>query len=355
MSSHPVPERQEVVRGTSAVRAVADRYLEALAAHEPAAAQALSRPAADRLPDFSPEWAEARRMLDESTATELRTLDLSACDRDDRALHAAMTERLDSEVSLFDTGFTPRLLAPLATPVHTIREAFDDTVVTADDAGDQVLERLAAVPAALADLRRRLEWSRDEGARGRFSGGGVAGATQVGVVADQIASWIDPGGMAYFASLRTEALDAARAARLADLAADATAAFAAFENFLRTDLAPSAPTEDAVGEQVYQATSRAFLGSDLDLDEIYAYGWSELERLVAESRRIASEITGTPADAEVTKRAVALLESSGEQALSGWGDIAAWLRDRVGQTIEQLDGTAFDLPHDIREIGRAHV
>jgi len=175
---------------------------------------------------------------------------------------------------------------------------------------------------------------------------------QVGVVADQVASWIDPVGMAYFASLRTDALDPARAARLAVLAADATAAFAAFEDFLRADLAPSAPTEDAVGEQVYQATSRAFLGSDLDLDEIYAYGWSELERLVAESRRIASEITGSPADAEVTKRAVALLESSGDgdQALSGRDDIAAWLRERVDQTIEQLDGTAFDLPHDIGDV-----
>ncbi|WP_431277848.1 DUF885 family protein [Leifsonia poae] len=334
----------------SAVRAIADRYVEALALHEPSAAQALGRPAADRLPDFSPEWAEARRMLDESTAAELRSLDPRGFSHADRALHAAMVERLESEVALFDTGFTPRLLAPLATPVHFIREAFDDTVVTSDDAGDAVLSRLAAVPATLADLRRRLEWSRDQGVGGRFSGGGVAGATQVTVVADQIASWIDPAGMNYFGSLRTEALDPARTARLAVLAPDATAAFASFEEFLRFDLATDAPAQDAVGEEVYQATSRAFLGSDLDLDEIYAFGWSELERLVAESRRIASEITGTPADSDVTRRAVAMLETSGEQALSGPDEIAAWLRSRVDQTIAQLDGTAFDLPSDTGEV-----
>lgn len=334
----------------SAVRAIADRYLESLAPHEPAAAQALGRQAADRLPDFTPGWAEARRALDESTAAELRALDPSEVSPADRGLHAAMIERLDSEVSLFDTGFTPRLLAPLATPVHFIREAFDDTVVTADAAGDAVLARLAAVPATLADLRRRLEWSRDEGARGRFSGGGVAGATQVAVVADQIASWIDPDGMDYFGSLRTEGLDATRTARLASLAAEASAAFAAFEEFLRSDLSADAPVQDAVGEEVYQATSRAFLGSDLDLDEIYAYGWSELERLVGESRRIASELTQTPVDADVTRRAVALLEATGEQALSGRDEISAWLRDRVDQTIAQLDGAAFDLPSDIGEV-----
>lgn len=334
----------------SAVREIADRYLEALAPHEPAAAQALGRPAADRLQDFSPEWAEARRALDAAVADELRAIDRTTLDAADRPLHAAMLERLDSDVSLFDTGFTPRLLAPLATPVHFVREAFDDTVVTADDAGDAVLERLAAVPSTLDDLRRRLEWSRDQGELGRFSGGGVAGRTQVIVVADQIASWIAPDGMDYFGSLRSHGLDAARATRLASLSADATAAFAAFERFLRSDLAPDAPAQDAVGEEVYQATARAFLGSDLDLDDIYAYGWSELERLVAESRRIASELTGTPVDADVTRRAVAALEASGDQSLSGQDEIAAWLRARVDQTIAQLDGTAFDLPADIGEV-----
>lgn len=329
------------------VRAIADRYLDALAQHEPSAAQALGRPAADRLPDFSPEWAEARRALDASTAAELRAVAPGEVGQQDRALHAAMIERLDSDVSLFDTGFTPRLLAPLATPVHFIREAFDDAIVTADAAGDDILTRLAAVPGALADLRRRLDWSRSQGAEGRFSGSGVAGATQVAVVADQIGLWIDPDGMDYFGSLRTQGLDGNRAARLSVLAAEATAAFAVFETYLRSDLAIDAPAQDAVGEEVYQATSRAFLGSDLDLDEIYAYGWSELERLVAESRRIASEITRTPPDVGVTRRAVTLLEASGDQSLSGADAIADWLRARVDQTIAQLDGTAFDLPADI--------
>jgi uncharacterized protein (DUF885 family) len=334
----------------SAVRAIADRYLETLAPHEPAAAQALGRQAADRLQDFSPEWAEARRALDASVADELRALDPAGLDAADRPLHAAMLERLDSDVSLFDTGFTPRLLAPLATPVHFVREAFDDTLVTADEAGDAVLARLSAVPSTMTDLRRRLEWSRDQGELGRFSGGGVAGLTQVTVVADQIASWIDPDGMDYFGSLRTQGLDASRAERLASLVAAATAAFSDFERFLRTELAPAAPTVDAVGEEVYQATARAFLGSDLDLDDIYAYGWSELERLVAESRRIASEITGSQADEGVIARAVAALTASGDQALSGDVAIAAWLRARVDQTIAHLDGTAFDLPSDIGEV-----
>ncbi|MEV8253381.1 DUF885 domain-containing protein [Rhodoglobus sp. NPDC076762] len=334
----------------SAVRAIADDYVEARAGHEPSSAQALGRPASERLPDFSAEWAAGRRALDETTAAKLAALDTGTLGPHDRSLHAALSERLGSDIALFDTGFTPRLLAPLATPVHEVREAFDDTVITPDDAGDAVLERLERVPGTLADLRGRYEWARAEGEAGRFSGGGVATRTQISIAADQIASWIEPSGIAYFENLATANIDGARAQRLEKAATAATQAFAELESFLRTDLLPTGSEQDAVGESVYQATSRAFLGSDLDLDEIYAFGWSEIERLVSQARQISALISGTPANEGVVDRAVAILDADPSTRLGDITAIREWLRSRVDETMTKLDGTAFDLPAGIRDV-----
>ncbi len=179
---------------TSTVR-IADEYVATLADHEPAAAQALGVTAQDRLPDLSAEWAVERRALAVRTRDALATVEPTTADA---ALHAALRERMDSDIALFDTGFTARLLAPLATPVHLVREAFDDVTVTDDAAGDEIITRLSGVPRALTELDDRLKWARAAGERGEFIGTGIAAERQVREVADQIASWIDPDGVDYF-------------------------------------------------------------------------------------------------------------------------------------------------------------
>ncbi|WP_223692932.1 DUF885 domain-containing protein [Leifsonia poae] len=336
----------------SAVRELADRYLAVLAQHEPAAAQALGRAASDRLGDFSADWAVEKRALQETTLAAVDATDPGSLEGVDRNLHAAFRERLASDIALFDTGFTPRLLAPLATPVHEIREAFDDLVVTADSRGDEAIARLARVPEALEQLRGRLEWARAEGGRGGFSGTGVAARRQVVEVADQIAAWIDPERVDYFPSIPGDGLDPRRRDALTAAADDATGAFAAFERYLRDELAPLAPERDAVGEQVYAETARSFLGTALDLDEVYAYGWSELERLVGRSRALAAEILGTAArhtPDDVAAAAVAL-DADDRYALRGTDETTRWLRDRLAATIEAVDGVAFDLPSSVWEV-----
>ncbi|MBN9630773.1 MAG: DUF885 domain-containing protein [Actinobacteria bacterium] len=336
----------------SAIRDLADRYLAVLAEHEPAAAQALGRSAGARLGDYSAGWAQEKRVLQEEVLASVRALDPAGLDRADRTLHAAFEERLASEIALFDTGFTARLLAPLATPVHELREAFDDLVVTADARGDEAIARLARVPEALTRLRERLEWSRAEGERGRFSGTGVAARRQVLAVADQVAAWIDPAGADYFHAIRRDGLDPARTGALDGAAAAATEAFARFERFLRDDLAPAAPDVDAVGEPVYAETARSFLGTAIDLDEVYDYGWAELDRLVGEAQTLAARIVGaTTGDPRADVAAAAeALAADGHSSPTGAEAITDWLRTRLAETIETLDGTAFDLPESVWDV-----
>lgn len=327
------------------IRSVADGYVDELAEHEPVAAQALGRAAGDRLPDFGPEWAQRRRELADETLAGVSAA--SDATPSDRSLRAALDERLRSDAALFDTGFTARLLAPLASPVHQLRESFDDITVTDDQEGDEAIERLAAVPAALGDLRRRLEWARAEGERGRFTGTGVVAARQVEAVADQVSSWVDPQGTAYFESIAHAGLTAERAARLERAQAAATVASSDFERFLRSDLLPTAPREDAVGEAVYAETARSFLGTPVDLDELYAFGWDELARLVEVSRSLAvavGEESGSVAAAAHALNADPRYRVAGREA------IVSWLRERLESTLSTVDGAAFDLPAEIREV-----
>ena len=111
-----------VTRSTDPVRAVADEYVAELADHEPDAAQAAGLPSPGPLADIGPAWLQRRYELQGET---LAALDALPADAGDSTLRAALRERLERERLLFDTGFTPRLVAGLASPVHLIRYAIE--------------------------------------------------------------------------------------------------------------------------------------------------------------------------------------------------------------------------------------
>jgi hypothetical protein len=101
------------------VRLLADQYVAELAAHEPDAAQAAGLPSPGPLADIGPEWLQRKYHLQGETLAALDALPAEG----DTTLRAALAERLERERLLFDTGFTPRLVAGLASPVHLIRYA----------------------------------------------------------------------------------------------------------------------------------------------------------------------------------------------------------------------------------------
>ncbi|MBW9092309.1 DUF885 domain-containing protein [Microbacterium jejuense] len=319
------------------VRVVADAYVRELARHEPDAALALGLEARP-LPDLSPEWLVAKYELQGSTLA-----DLDAAGSGDEVLRAALRERLERERLLFDTGFTPRLVAPLATPVHAVRYAFEGTTVTSDAAGRAVLAKLEAAPAAVREYIAALRWARDNTAR--FTGGGVAPVRQLDTLAAQVATWVDTD---WFGSLPiADDVDAATRAR-ARAAADETAvALAELVAVLRDELRPVAPTSDAVGDAVYADLAAGMLGARIDLDDTYAYGWSELERLVTEAQELARELGGSGDDA--VRSAASLLDVDPRYRLDGVAAIRTWLTQRVGETIDAV-AAAFDLPASVRDV-----
>ncbi len=155
------------------VAGVADAYLQARAELDPEAAAALGRTPTVRLPRLAPGDFSERAALDRRTVAAL-----DAAPDDDHLLAAAMRERLSSDIALDEVGFTRRLLAPLATPVHLVRQVFDGLPLADADDGEVLLANLEAVPQTLADYLATLT----ESARS----GQTAAARQVLAVADSV-------------------------------------------------------------------------------------------------------------------------------------------------------------------------
>lgn len=309
---------------------VADRYLAGLADLDPRAAQAAGRDPEVVVPRLSPEAFAARHDLARTAAAELSTVDSTD------PLGAAMAERMASDIALHEAGFTTRLLAPLATPVHQVREVFDDLPAETERDWAVLAANLERVPAALADYTATL--------RAAAARGNVVPLRQLRAVAAQCESWVDSDD--YYPALvdryQGDPVRAGALTRAADAAAGATAEFA---TFLTGELARRAPTDDAVGRELYQLTAGAFLGAHVDLDELYEYGWEQLRELNRELATEAAALTddGVPA-------ALAVLDADPRYRLTGTDALLGWLRDRVAATTDALDGTHFDLPEATRAV-----
>lgn len=308
------------------VTRVADDHLHDLASLDPDAAQALGRPPGSLIPDLSPEAFERRRQL--AAATLARLAAATDGSPRERVLRAAFEERLTSDVALHDVGFTTALLAPLATPVHRVRQTFDDLPARTADDWAAIGRELARVPAALREYAATLTASARNGH--------VVARRQVLAVAAQCEGWVRDG---FYPALVAPAPDLAG---LADAAAEATTAFAAF---LRDDLLPRAGIRDGVGREVYEVTSAAFLGTRIDPEETYAWGWEELAALTARARSVAAEISPDGVDG-----AVRALDADPAGVIDGVPALEAWLQQRADETMAAVAGSHFDVPDRTRRV-----
>ncbi|MEO9138149.1 MAG: DUF885 domain-containing protein, partial [Jatrophihabitans sp.] len=240
-------------------------------------------------------------------------------------LSAALRERAASEVALDEVGFTRSLLAPLATPVHAIRAVFDNLPHETPDEWERLGEHLTRVPQALREYEDTLRTAADAGH--------VVAARQVLGAAAQCEQWVgrDDFYRRLVGPASAPALDAA-----ADTASTATTGFA---DFLRHELLLRAPLADAVGRDRYEATASAFLGDEVDLVETYEFGWNELAELRAEMTQAARDL-----GADSVEQAADDLDADPHRRLATPDELLQWVRGRVDEVCDAVDGVHFDLP-----------
>ena len=190
------------------------------------------------------------------------------------------------------------------------------------------------MPAVLEGYRATL---REEATHGR-----MVAARQYAEVAAQMRAWTDAGRGRHLLSLFVAGTGVAPALQreLVGHAAAATEALAVTARFLTEEMAPHGRQRDAVGRETYALWSRHFLGSTIDLDDTYAWGWNELDRISTEMGHAARKIVPDATGPDVAIRA---LDADPKRWIQGKDAFRGWMQDVSDRTIDQLDGVHVDL------------
>ncbi|MGW2277628.1 DUF885 domain-containing protein [Streptomyces sp. NPDC001770] len=317
---------------TSALDALADRYVDELAVLDPCLAGSMGIAGQDgRLTDFGPHAVAERQELARRT---LAAVDRTPVVGDAERLAAAMLrERLATEVALADADAYAHQLETIDGPVQRIRQAVDLLDRGTDTVWETMLDRLRAIPGTLLGLRESLEAARRTGR--------VAPRRQVA------RNVRDCGDLrSCLTGLAAARRDPAVDGPLERAVTAAETEVGRFAAYLSTDLAADAPELDAVGEDRYALGVREFLGTRLDLAETYAWGWDELARVRAETASTAARI----APGEPVAAVLAALDEDPRHQVKGDAEFRDWIQGLADRAIADLDGTHFTIPGPLRRI-----
>jgi uncharacterized protein (DUF885 family) len=325
------------------VRDVADAYVTALAELDPFLATSLgTRPDEDRMPDLSPAGQAAADDLRRSTLAALDALPPAdaAADDDERRCARLLRERLGAALAMSEAGEHLREVSNIFSPLRQVRDVF--TMMPAQTPADWavVARRMAAVPAALAGYRESLALGVQQGL--------LAAPRQVQTVAGQLGDWLSAGsGAGWYAEFAAAAeVPAALRADLDAAAAAAAAAAGGLRDWLAADYLPAcAGTPDGMGEERYLRSARLWNGADLDLAEVYDWGWSEYHRIRDEMQDEARQVLPGASPAEAMRY---LDEHSA--AVDGVDQVRDRLQQMMDDAIRDLDGTHFELAAPVRAV-----
>jgi len=322
-----------------AIDDIADRYVEQWAPLDPVGATFMGVGGQeDRLTDLSPSGFGALADLDRVTLAALAGQ--APRDETEQVAKDAMVERLSLNLERYDAGDTISDVNVIASALHGVRSTFDIMGKDDEEGALNVAARLEAVPLALAQWQETL---RDAAGRGH-----VAARRQILEVAKQCAMWVDPFGDNFFPMLAADVghrIPVVRD-RLERAASEARNATEDLGTFLRRDLAPLGREKEAAGRERYELASRYFLGARVDLDETYQWGFDELARIENEMRVVADKIL----PGATTDEAVAALDADPARNIAGKEHFRDWMQALSDRTVAALDGTHFDIPHQIRRL-----
>ncbi|MFG2515214.1 DUF885 domain-containing protein [Streptomyces sp. NPDC048584] len=323
-------------------RQVADTYVDELIALDPVAGTFLGvKESSSRLPDLSPAGQEALAGLQRATLARLDEAERQpgADSGIERRCARLLRERLTAELAVHEADEGLRAVGNLGTVAHSVREVFTVTPAESEEDWAAIAERLRAVPSALAGYRESLALGLER----KLYAAPRPTETFVG----QLGEWADTGeGRGWFEDFAAAGPDTLRA-ELDESARAATAAVVELRDWMRDVYAPAIEgAPNTAGRERYARWSRYFNGTDLDLDEAYAYGWSEYHRLLGEMRLEAEKILPGAATPWV---ALAHLDEHGRH-IEGVDEVREWLQGVMDRAMDALDGTHFDLAERVRKV-----
>ncbi len=312
---------------------ISARYVDDLVALSPAFASALGPGGHDaRWDDLSPDGEAAKAELAGTVITELAP-HLDHPDPTQRLAAHVVTEHAGYTVDAFDNLDHLRALAHTASPFQVLREIFEYVDHTDPEAATNAARRLETIGMPLRGYRHTLTEGLELGE--------VVARRQVESVLSQIDRLTGPQSAWHL--LEEGSPIPIEMAQAIETAKRETAEFGAFlvERYL-----PNARMEDGVGREPYVRAARSFLGTEVDPEEMYEWGWGEIDRLLAEMRAVASEIDPSLDLPGV----IELLETDANLVVNSPDELVRFVVDRQRQAIDDLDGSHFDLADEFRDV-----
>ncbi|MDR7161119.1 DUF885 domain-containing protein [Arthrobacter sp. BE255] len=334
-------ETAPAARQRTAIDAVADEYTDTLIRLNPSFATTLGLPGHEtEYQDYSPAGlagfaAEAGKTLKALEGLEPQD-DVDAVTLD------AMRERLGLQLEIHESGWDEADLNNIASPAQDIRAIFDLMPTATGQNWEHIAGRALNVPGAVDGYIASLRQARDAGR--------VSARRQVSIVIEQATKYAAEDG--FFAKLAAGAttadgpLEGAVQGKLDAGAAAARSAYTRLADFLRTELLPVAPEKDAVGRERYALASRSFLGATVDLEETYAWGVQELDRLIAEQEQVAETIKPGAGIAEAKE----ILNNDPARQIKGTDALKAWMQELSDKAVADLAGVHFDIPDVMKKL-----
>ncbi|MGD9513897.1 DUF885 domain-containing protein [Mycolicibacterium vanbaalenii] len=323
-----------MARGTTAVDAVAERYLEISAALDPCAATESGIAGYDdQITDYSPDGVKERA---DAARAALRDLDdTDPADAVDVVTVAAMRERLGVLLEMHDGGLDLGELNVIASPLQTMRDVFDLMPTDTEDDWATIDRRLAQIPRRVAGYADALRASAVSGAA-PAARQVRRGIQQAGQNAELFLSLVD-GAVPDNPTLR---------AQLRRHAEDAATAYASLGTVLRDEIGPHARDTDGCGRAAYTVMSRFFLGATVDLDEAYHWALSQLDSIVAEQDAIADRLYPGASAAEALRR----LDGEPRYLLHGTDALQHWMQELSDRAVDALADKHFDIAEPLRRL-----
>lgn len=321
-----------MARPTTAVDAVAERYLEISAALDPCAATESGIAGHDdQITDYSPDGVKARA---EAARAALRELDaVTPTDTVDVVTVAAMRERLGVLLAMHDAGLDLGELNVIASPLQTMRDVFDLMPTDTEDDWATVDRRLTQIPQRVAGYADALRAASRDG-RGPAVRQVRRGIQQANQNAE------------LFVAMVADADVPALQSQLVRHASDAAEAYTWLATTLRDDIAPHARDTDGCGREVYTVMSRNFLGAAVDFDEAYEWGLDLLQSIVAEQDAIADQLYPGASAAEALRR----LDDEQRYLVHGTDALQRWMQELSDRVVDALGDKHFDIDPALRNL-----
>ena len=321
-------------RPSTAVDAVAERYLDTFAALDPCAATEMGIVGHDDdITDYSPDGVTARV---EAARATLRELDgVRAEDDVDTVTIAAMRERLGVQIELHDAGLDVGELNVIASPLQTMRDVFDLMATDTDDDWALIGRRLSRLPDRVAgyaegcerrwppDIRRRcVRWP---GASSRPPESSTCSST--------------------WSPMRHRKRDVARRAATAGRQRRQGIQRAGQDAGRRRRAACACETTRSAGTPIGCCPADSSARRSTSTRPI-EWGLRQLESIVAEQESIADRLYPGSSVAEALRR----LDDEDRYLVAGTDALQAWMQDLSDRAVESLADTHFEIAEPLRSL-----